>query len=174
MPKASGNKSKARGAVRKAKNSNRQKAKSKLPGVQACPLWQKPSSGDAWDQAPNPDKWRDEEGGKIYPLDDGSVIYETSDGTRVTYDKKGYPDFSPHELDRTTLKGGFEGRSKDFKKANEQTGREEFGSKSPKAGNKKCTWHHNEDGKTMQLVPYDIHKKFSHSGGISLAETEGS
>lgn len=28
-------------------------------------------------------------------------------------------------------------------------------------------WHHVEDGKTMQLIPQDIHQHFPHTGGAS-------
>ncbi len=35
------------------------------------------------------------------------------------------------------------------------------------------TWHHNEDGKTMQLVPSDIHAKTGHTGGASLSKIMG-
>ncbi len=28
-------------------------------------------------------------------------------------------------------------------------------------------WHHVEDGKTMQLIPKNIHNKFPHTGGAS-------
>ena len=30
------------------------------------------------------------------------------------------------------------------------------------------TWHHKEDGKTMQLVPTDMHRSFQHSGGAVI------
>jgi len=33
---------------------------------------------------------------------------------------------------------------------------------------KDYTWHHVEDGKTMQLVPTDIHDTFPHIGGASV------
>lgn len=29
------------------------------------------------------------------------------------------------------------------------------------------TWHHHEDGKTMQLVDRELHKRFCHTGGVS-------
>lgn len=29
-------------------------------------------------------------------------------------------------------------------------------------------WHHNEDGKTMELVPTDLHSAVSHAGGIAM------
>ncbi|MFR3730496.1 HNH endonuclease [Lacrimispora sp.] len=30
------------------------------------------------------------------------------------------------------------------------------------------TWHHVEDGKTMMLVPTDLHSAVRHTGGASL------
>jgi len=33
----------------------------------------------------------------------------------------------------------------------------------------KLTWHHNEDLKTMQLVPEAIHKANGHIGGTALS-----
>ncbi|WP_445375112.1 HNH endonuclease [Photorhabdus tasmaniensis] len=29
------------------------------------------------------------------------------------------------------------------------------------------TWHHHENGRTMQEVPKNIHKPFTHRGGVS-------
>ena len=29
-------------------------------------------------------------------------------------------------------------------------------------------WHHHQDGKTMQLVPKNIHEKTGHTGGVGL------
>ena len=29
------------------------------------------------------------------------------------------------------------------------------------------TWHHHQDGKTMQLVPQDLHYHVRHTGGVS-------
>ncbi|MBB4099039.1 DUF4123 domain-containing protein [Sphingomonas kyeonggiensis] len=125
--------------------------------------WQKPKDqGDAWKNPPNPDKWR-AKGGKIYPQEDGSTIYENASGTRVTYSADGYPDFGPYTVSETELPGGFQGRSQDFRAANNATGRSEYGDKSPPG----YTWHHHENGTTMQLVPRSIHKQFTHAGGIA-------
>jgi hypothetical protein len=35
------------------------------------------------------------------------------------------------------------------------------------------TWHHKEDGTTMELVPADLHNNVPHSGGVSLAKDPG-
>lgn len=30
------------------------------------------------------------------------------------------------------------------------------------------TWHHVEDGRTMQLVPRDLHTAVKHTGGVAV------
>ena len=30
------------------------------------------------------------------------------------------------------------------------------------------TWHHVEDGRTLQLVPFDIHDAVRHTGGVAV------
>jgi hypothetical protein len=59
----------------------------------------------------------------------------------------------------------------DFKLADEamaaQLGTDKF--KRPKG----WTWHHTEDGTTMQLVPSNLHNNVPHSGGVSLAKDPG-
>lgn len=32
------------------------------------------------------------------------------------------------------------------------------------------TWHHNEDGITLQAVERKLHQRFTHRGGISIAK----
>lgn len=100
--------------------------------------------------------------------DDGSITYtmKTEKGrvVDVTYNKDGYPDFSPFEYKGTDGKAVVEieytgSRNKDFDLANNSAGFE--------ATPKGYTWHHVEDGKTMQLVENDVHKKFQHTGGVS-------
>jgi len=34
-------------------------------------------------------------------------------------------------------------------------------------------WHHVEDGKTMLLIPKDIHKAAAHTGGIAVIRARG-
>ncbi|SIO29874.1 HNH endonuclease [Vannielia litorea] len=123
--------------------------------------FQKPTTG-AWRNAPNTRKWLDR-GGTIHQNRDGSVTYTNRQGQAVTYDNRGYPDFSPHRVDSTTLPGGFQSRSADFRAANNQTGRGQYGDRSPPGQ----TWHHHEDGVTMELLPRALHRQFTHAGGIS-------
>ncbi|GAC1569561.1 MAG: hypothetical protein NVS3B3_23960 [Aquirhabdus sp.] len=121
----------------------------------------------AWKNAPNRDKWV-KRGGKIEDHPDGSVTYTNKEGVSVTYDSKGYPDFSPHLDHPSGIKEikveGLQGdHYYDFKKANEAANLP-YGGKSPPG----YTWHHLEDGKSMQLVPSSIHKQFTHAGGASV------
>ncbi|MGY4398485.1 putative Zn-binding protein involved in type VI secretion [Sphingomonas sp. UYAg733] len=126
------------------------------------PTWQKPASTGAWRNAPNADKWR-ANGGTVTPRVGGGATYRNANGTKVNYDSRGYPDFKPHAVDATELPNGFQGRQSDFRAANTQTGRTQYGDKSPP----NQTWHHHENGTTMQLVPRNIHKEFTHAGGIA-------
>jgi RHS repeat-associated protein len=113
---------------------------------------------DKPDMAPNFDTWR-KKGGTILLSEDGSITYTRADGVSVTY-RNGYPDFSPHEAARVEITQSTD-RSADFRAANEQIN---YPGNKPPPG---YTWHHNENGTTMQLVPSDIHDDFTHSGGVS-------
>jgi Toxin PAAR-like domain/A nuclease of the HNH/ENDO VII superfamily with conserved WHH len=109
---------------------------------------------------PNAVEWiRD--GGKVQYHPDGSTTFIAKDGTAVTYNPNGYPDFSPHadksvEISPMTGKG-----TGDFTRANQAAGLP----KTPPG----YTWHHVQDGKTMQLIPTKIHDQFPHTGGASIA-----
>ena len=97
--------------------------------------------------------------------------------------KDGYPDFSEYiykaeGVDGKSINGEVEiqlsktgKRDDDFKLANEAMAKK-LGLKrftEPKD----WTWHHNEDGTTMQLVPSKLHNNVPHSGGVSLAKDPG-
>jgi hypothetical protein len=80
-------------------------------------------------------------------------------GVRFTRD--GYPDFGPYSLHTVRFKKGFTGdRAKDNVIANR-----EF--EAPDG----YTWHHHQDGRTLQLVPTDMHEAIRHGGGV--ARTKG-
>jgi hypothetical protein len=90
---------------------------------------------------------------------DGSTTYYDHKGRNVTYSKERYPDFSPYseaEVKVNGLKGAI---PPDDTIANKAVGL--------KSTPDDFTWHHVEDGKTMQLVPTDIHSTFQHTGGGS-------
>ena len=91
---------------------------------------------------------------------DGSVSYTDLDGNTVLYNSNGYPDFSPYKMTQANDVAGMTGvYSHDAALANAKDG-----FKSTPEG---YVWHHVEDGKTMQLIPQDIHQHFPHTGGAS-------
>nr|WP_314980729.1 polymorphic toxin-type HINT domain-containing protein [uncultured Prevotella sp.] len=91
---------------------------------------------------------------------DGSVSYTDLDGNTVLYNSNGYPDFSPYKMTQANDVAGMTGvYSHDAALANAKVG-----FKSTPEG---YVWHHVEDGKTMQLIPQDIHQHFPHTGGAS-------
>ncbi|AUI55982.1 polymorphic toxin-type HINT domain-containing protein [Prevotella jejuni] len=91
---------------------------------------------------------------------DGSVSYTDWDGNTVLYNSNGYPDFSPYKVEQADNVVGMTGvYSHDAALAN---ARVKYSS-TPEG----YVWHHVEDGKTMQLIPQDIHQHFPHTGGAS-------
>ncbi len=112
--------------------------------------------------SPDPKTWKDK-GGKVEILEDGTWRYTDWEGNVVDY-VNGYPVFKiPDHVRQSVDIGKQKGDYKDdYKKA------EKLSDKNPpKLSNKETTWHHHEDGKTMQEIDKVIHKRFTHSGGIS-------
>jgi len=88
---------------------------------------------------------------------------------------QGYPDFSPYakvsvKFDKPTTSGVIEGKCLrgdcyyDFKMANNKAGFD----KSDIDDLKEWTWHHKEDGMTMELIPKDLHRAIGHDGGAKV------
>lgn len=77
--------------------------------------------------------------------------------TGIPFDKAGYPDFSGVAKTSVTIQQTG-ARAGDFRAANKAAGFEE----TPKG----YTWHHHQDGKTMQLVPQGVHSQTGHTGGF--------
>ena len=77
--------------------------------------------------------------------------------TLITFDKKGFPDFSSVSVVdvKITQTGSYAG---DFRAANKAAGFE----RTPEG----YTWNHHQDLTTMQLVPRDIHAQTGHTGGF--------
>ena len=99
--------------------------------------------------------------GKQFPLsEDLHEIYPNG----VWFKENGCPDFTPYADITVEVEGLTGNRKQDAKKANEATG---F-IKTPKD----MTWHHVEDGKTMQLVPEDLHEQVKHTGGAALLKNK--
>jgi hypothetical protein len=81
--------------------------------------------------------------------------------TGVLFDTDGFPDFRAAGVVQKEVNIVSTGsRSGDFAAANRAAGFME----TPKG----MTWHHHQDGTTMQLVPTDVHAKTGHTGGFSL------
>ena len=81
--------------------------------------------------------------------------YHDKDGISVSY-PGGYPDFSSHVSKSAAFE--FEGNhTSDYSKA--------YATPPPSEPDKNFTWH---DLQLMQLIPKDIHDRFTHRGGVSL------
>jgi hypothetical protein len=88
---------------------------------------------------------------KLYP----KSIYVKADG---------YFDFTPYAIDKVD-NIELRGDSTDASRAYKASGR-----KKKEPG---YTWHHHEDGITMQLVPRDLHKYLTHWGGVRTKKMGG-
>ncbi len=112
--------------------------------------------------SPDARKWLDK-GGSI-EVDTSKIppewTYTDWEGNTIKY-VDGFPDFkSAGFVDQEVrLKDGFDTRSKDFSRADKLA-------EKPKAPD--ATWHHHEDGETLQEIKTRIHARFTHRGGFSL------
>jgi HNH/ENDO VII superfamily nuclease len=79
--------------------------------------------------------------------------------TGVQFDSDGFPDFSSYAKAEARV-GQSGNRVADVAAANAAAGY-----RSTPAG---FTWHHHQDGITMQLVPTTIHRATGHTGGAAL------
>jgi len=79
----------------------------------------------------------------------------------IKFNHRGYPDFSRYVVRTATPPGLYKGsRELDYELANKEVGLTE----TPKGH----TWHHKEDGVTMELVPRDLHRAVCHTGGVAM------
>ena len=110
--------------------------------------------------SPNPQKWRNK-GGKISIDKDGVWVYTNSKGQSVKY-VDGYPDFKGAGLTNQEVDiGQFKDYTTDFKNA------DLLAPNGPRDAVNN-TWHHSQDGHTLQEVDKAVHKEFTHRGGMSL------
>ena len=79
------------------------------------------------------------------------------DGVRFT--RAGYPVFTQHAIDRVHVDGMNGDRAHDANLANHAAKRAETPAD--------YVWHHVEDGRTMELVPRDLHDAARHTGGAA-------
>lgn len=96
--------------------------------------------------------------GEIFHLD-GDLAKKYPEG--VSFTKEGFPDFSPYKKAEFTSDNLTGDVRIDNKIANKKLGFDE----TPEG----YTWHHVEDGKTMYLVPSDLHDKVRHTGGAAVS-----
>ena len=109
--------------------------------------------------ARQPKSWL-EQGGRIHIDKNGNWIYTDASGISVRY-KDGYPDFGEAGLVwQEIIVQGFQGYSADFRRANQLAPYGMIDAKNH-------TWHHMQDGHTLQEVDRIIHAKFTHRGGMS-------
>ncbi|HEX5748538.1 MAG TPA: HNH endonuclease [Archangium sp.] len=118
-----------------------------------------PKTGGRWSDPNNPGNsdWIPDPN-----TEKGKKILEVTGGKPITF-KDGYPDFSPYAKKSVEI-DMIGDHSQDFKNANKAAGIE--GSNPPKG----FTWHHKEDGVTMELVPQDLHNKVPHTGGAAIVD----
>lgn len=78
----------------------------------------------------------------------------------VKFNEKGFPDFSPYTTAEVDIQYTGD-RADDFDLANTAAGLSE----KPEG----YTWHHHENGRTMQLIPTDLHDAVRHTGGCATS-----
>lgn len=159
--------------ARRAKEAAMRFAKSKK-----CKTCSKPSNRFGT-QLPTGGKWKGEKGNSRWISDDSSVALEY---------RKGYPDFSTSRPPSLHPDGGglveiemLGNRTTDFTAARNAMRKKLGDPKWPGNGDRApddYTWHHSEDGATMQLVRTDIHDKAqsgtAHVGGASIVSGKDS
>jgi hypothetical protein len=85
--------------------------------------------------------------------------------TGVPFDLDGYPDFKAAGVVTAEVKITPTGsRAGDFRTANGAAGLD----RTPEG----YTWHHHQDGTTMQLVPRQIHADTGHTGGFAQTRAQ--
>lgn len=78
----------------------------------------------------------------------------------VSFSRDGFPDFAPYAKAGAVIPGLSGNRVRDARLANAAVGL-----KNTPPG---YTWHHHQDGKTMQLIPSDLHDGVRHTGGAAV------
>jgi hypothetical protein len=98
--------------------------------------------------------------GITIPLTDLPPVIAKKYPKSVHFSGAGYPDFTPYAVKkvRISLTGS---RAKDDVLANAAAGIKE----KPK----NYTWHHHQETGLMQLIPKDLHKAATHTGGVATS-----
>ena|GEM_PF-2187863 len=98
--------------------------------------------------------------GNVYPLMALPKELRQKYPHSVPFTGSGHPDFSRYAIKKVQIE--MTGKTTDFAKANKAAGLTE----TPTG----YTWHHHQDGRTMQLIPSDIHKHVKHTGGSAIVK----
>jgi hypothetical protein len=89
----------------------------------------------------------------------------------VTY-RNGYPDFTPNATRSVEIEMSQTGnRAADFRAADQAVRRQLNDPNWQRP--RDMTWHHVENGTTMQLVPSNVHQAAQHSGGVDIVTDPG-
>jgi RHS repeat-associated protein len=108
--------------------------------------------------SPDPAKW-EQKGGTV----DENWTYTDWEGNVVPY-TNGYPDFAAGGHVKASVEIDQKGNyTSDYKDATDANG----GTKPDNT-----TWHHHENGKTMEAVDSKIHHRFRHRGGVAEKKRE--
>ncbi len=112
-------------------------------------------------RSPDVTTWTTKKGGSV-EVKDGVWIYTNKAGQSVSY-PGGFPDFKAAGFVKQEVKltDGFQGYTKDFAAADAQA----VAAGKPRSAT--STWHHHEDGVTMQEIDAGIHAQFTHMGGMA-------
>ena len=156
-------------------------AAAKFAAAKKCKTCKPPTGNRFGSKSPvegNNGSWKGGERGNAewHPDPDtekGQQILQATGGKPVKF-KDGYPDFSPHVYPKGSVKIDMKGDKSDFRAARDAM-REKLGDPNwpgipGRNMPKDWTWHHKEDGVTMELVPYDLNSNIAHTGGSSLVK----
>jgi hypothetical protein len=113
--------------------------------------------------------------GQRFPLEDRRPDLAKKYPNSVQFDVEGFPDFSPYAVATVNI-GQLHpsnsdndiatvSRSSDFVAADRLSGWSEPARKAAH-----LTWHHVQDGRTLMLVPTDLHQAIGHIGGVAHEE----
>jgi RHS repeat-associated protein len=100
--------------------------------------------------------------GSNYPASKLPATIRNKYPNGVDFKPNGFPDFSPYAVHRVPISGMQGDHYHDFNKANAAANLPS----TPKG----YTWHHNENGVTMELVPTDIHNAVKHTGYVAISK----
>jgi filamentous hemagglutinin len=103
--------------------------------------------------------------GETYPVDRLPTALQSKYPNSVQFTKEGFPVFTPYAKASVELNGLTGSYGKDAAMANSAVGL----SSTPKG----YVWHHVENGRTMQLIPRDIHNAVRHTGGSAVIRYGG-